>query len=220
MECWGWVKELMIILLFHHIYDNIDYTSFNYSFSALCTQVPRSVFPSWIYSLRMCLSLLMSDTIPLVMSMNCVRMTSLELTNGMSIWEDVGGLWPYYFLTVTLCEKFVSIPTEKRHLISAHGASFALVLEMAKSLSHVFISYNELHPGILLNKPASEIALFITLRRCCNCVPSRWLSLFSRWWCFFFSSSMFMSVYFCSQTEAVSCQGKQSKAKAKGETAW
>lgn len=120
----------------------------------------------------------MSDTMLLVMSIKCVRMTSLELTNGMSIWEDVGGLWPCYLLTVTLCEKFVSIPTEKRHLISAHGASFALVSEMAKSLSHVFISYNELHPGILLNKPASEIALFITPRRCCNCVPSQWMSLF------------------------------------------
>lgn len=80
-------------------------------------------------------------------------------------------LWPCYSLTVTLCEGFLSIPTEKRHLISAPGASFALVLEMAKSLSHLFISYNELHPGFPLNKPASEIALFISLKRCCNCVP-------------------------------------------------
>lgn len=156
----------------------------------------------------------MSDTILLVMSINCVRMTSLELTNGMSIWEDVGGLWPYYLLTVTLCEKFVSIPAEKRHLISAHGASFALVLEMAKSLSHVFISYNELHPGILLNKSASEIALFITPRRCCNCVPSRWMSLFSQWWCFFF---FFFSPYPCSWVSISVHRQRPSPARASNQ---
>lgn len=142
----------------------------------------------------------------------------------MSIWEDVGDLWPYNLLTVTLCEKFVLIPTEKRHLISAHGASFALVLEMAKSLSHLFISYNELHPGFLLNKPALEIALFISLKRCHNCVPPQWMSFFSQRrgndGVFFFFLSMFMMSVFWSQTEAVSCQHKRTKAKPKGETFW
>lgn len=135
-----------------------------------------SVFPTWISSLRMYLSLLMTDTILLVTPINCGCMTSLVLTEGMSISQEVSGLWPCYLLKVTLCEKFESIPTEKRHLISAHGASFALVLETAKSLSHLFISYNELHLSFLLNKPASEIALFISLRRCCNCVPPLWMS--------------------------------------------
>ena len=152
----------------------------------------------------------MSDTMLLVMSIKCVRMTSLELTNGMSIWEDVGGLWPCYLLTVTLCEKFVSIPTEKRHLISAHGASFALVSEMAKSLSHVFISYNELHPGILLNKPASEIALFITPRRCCNCVPSQWMSLF-----FFLNDGVFS--YPCSWVSISVHRQRPSPARASNQ---
>lgn len=130
----------------------------------------------------------MTDTILLVTHINCGCVASLELTEGMSICEDVGGLWPCYLLTVTLCEKFESIPTEKRHLISAHGASFALALEMAKSLSHLFISYNELHPGFLLNKPASEIALFISLKRCCNCV--RLLC-----GCHFLSEKSFFSTY-------------------------
>lgn len=67
-----------------------------------------------------------------------------------------------------LGEKMVSVPTEQRHLISPRGALFALLLEMAKSLSHLFISYNELHPDFLLNKPGSEIAPFISLKRCCN----------------------------------------------------
>lgn len=160
----------------------------------------------------------MTDTVLLVTSINCICMISLELTEGMSIWEDAGGLWPCYLLTVTLCEKFISIPTEKRHLISTHGDFFALVLEMAKSLSHLFISYNELHPGFLLNKPASEIALFISLRRGATIV-------FLLSGCHFFvrrdnDGFFLMSVYFSSQTEAVSCQCKLLKAKPKGETAW
>lgn len=126
------------------------------------------------------------------------------------------------FTDRTLCENFVSIPAEKRHLIPVHGASIGLVLEMAKSLFHLFISYNELHPGFLLNKPASEIALFISLKRCCNCVPPQWMSFFlseerKRWTYFFLS--MFMSFCSCLQTEAVSCRRMQVKAKPKGETA-
>lgn len=99
---------------------------------------------------------------------------------------------------MTLGEKFVLIPTEKRHLISPHGALFALVLEMAKSLSHLFISYNELHPGFFLNKPGSEIALFISLKRCCNCVSPQLMSFLfvRRDKSVFLSKSM--SVCFCS----------------------
>lgn len=154
---------------------------------------------------------LLTDTILVVTSINCCCMTSLELTEGMSIWEDVGGLWPCYLLTVTLCEQFVSIPTEKRHLISAHGASFALVLEMAKSLSHLFISYNELHPGFLLNKPASEIALFISLKRCCNCVPPQWMSFF------FVREEIKMEGFFffpCSWVSVCVCRHRPSPANA------
>lgn len=105
-------------------------------------------------------SVLMTGAMLLAESISCM---TAELTEGMCIWEGVGGLWPCYLQTVTLCETFVSIQTRKRHLISPHGAPFAPVLEIAKSLSHLFISYNELHPGFLLNKPASEIALFISL---------------------------------------------------------
>lgn len=101
---------------------------------------------------------------------SCSCVTALELTQALSIWEGVSGLWPCYLLTMTSGERFVLIPAEKWHLISPHGALFALVLETAKSLSHLFISYNELHPGFLLNKPASEIAFFISHKRFCNCV--------------------------------------------------
>lgn len=121
---------------------------------------------------------------------------------------------------MTLCEKLVSIPTEKRHLISSHGDSFALVLEMTKSLSHLFISYNELavsvHHGFLLNNPALEIALFMSLKRCCSCVLPQDVFFF-----FFFvrKEIMMEGFFFCSQTEAIPCQGKQVKEKPKGETA-
>lgn len=47
------------------------------------------MFPAWIFSLASYIPLLMTDAVLLVTSISCGRATSLELTERMSVWEDV-----------------------------------------------------------------------------------------------------------------------------------
>lgn len=71
------------------------------------------------------LPLVMADWILLVVPIKCVALCDMSQANRMIVCP-LGmmprGLWPCYLLAATLYEECVSIPAEKRHLVSAHGA--------------------------------------------------------------------------------------------------
>lgn len=117
------------------------------------------------------LAVVTADWILLVAPVKCVAVCDVSEANRMMVWPlgmMARGLWPCYLLALTLYEECVSIPAEKRHLVSAHGAlpcgglgngpiTFSSVwFPTMDSLSHALLS-----PGSLLNKLASGIALFI-----------------------------------------------------------
>lgn len=145
-----------------------------------------------------------ADWILLVAPVKRAAVCDMSEANRMMVWPlgmMARGLWPCYLRAMTLYEECVSIPAEKRHLVSAHGAlpcgglgngpiTFSSVwFPTMYSLSHALLSL-----GSLLNRLATGIALFI--------LPGLRLSAVD-----FFSPHVHRCLH-CRQEPSLACTGK------------
>lgn len=113
------------------------------------------------------LPLVMADWIPLVIPINCVCVTSLQLTEWLSSWDDA--TWPMTLLFSSsdfVWEVCIDSYREKTSRFSPWSVPLP---RSCKWLNH-FLTYSfptmDSPSGSILNKLASEIALFILPQLC------------------------------------------------------
>lgn len=141
-----------------------------------------------------------------------VYLENAPMRSGASVWP-LGGLsaalWPWFLLLLTLCERFVLIQTDKRHLISPHEASLAPPPWKRLNPPPTFLfPDNKLKPGFTLNKAVpknSSLYCSIEVLQLC-------FLLYFQGKCFFLLNSaslVFVSV--CSQYKSPTKASRQSQ---------